>query len=53
MTQQQTQGFNVSTIARIFDVPPWMVDPTRPIPRLARMRWMLRRVFPALVWKAH
>lgn len=36
-------------IARAYDVPPWVIGAT-PKPRLARVRWMLRRIFPNLVW---
>ncbi len=43
--------FNIVSVARIYDLPPWIVDPKRPIPRFSRVRWMLRRVFPSLVWK--
>lgn len=36
-------------VARLFDVPPWVVG-LYPRPRLARLRWRLRRVWPGLVW---
>lgn len=33
-------------IARLYDVPPWLVDPDYPRPRFARLRWRLRRWWP-------
>lgn len=36
-------------IARVLDVPPWACG-FAPRPRLARGRWLLRRVWPGLVW---
>jgi hypothetical protein len=33
-------------IARMFDVPPWLVDPAARRPRFARLRWALRRWWP-------
>lgn len=38
-------------IARIYDVPPWVVSSEYRRPRFARVRWMLRRVWPQAVWK--
>jgi hypothetical protein len=32
-------------IARLFDVPPWLVDGSYARPRFARLRWMLRRIW--------
>lgn len=32
-------------IARVFDVPPWLVGQT-PRPRFPRTRWALRKVWP-------
>ena len=37
-------------VARAYDVPPWLVDPTMPRPRLWRARWRLRRIWPDLMW---
>lgn len=42
--------FGSADAARLFDVPPWLVDPGRPVPSFARLRWAFRRVLPALVW---
>lgn len=36
-------------VARVFDVPPWLLGGS--CPRLARLRWRLRRVLPRLVWR--
>lgn len=33
-------------IARMFDVPPWLVVPGYPRPRFHRVRWALRRWWP-------
>lgn len=38
--------FDPRTAARIFDVPPWMVDGNYPTPRFAGLRWKLRRIWP-------
>jgi hypothetical protein len=46
----QMTGFDETTIARMFDVPPWLVQTGYPVPRFARARWRLRRIWPGLVW---
>ncbi len=37
---------NRSEIARLLDVPPWLIDLGVPRPRFARLRWKVRRVWP-------
>jgi len=32
--------------SELFDVPPWLISDTHPRPRMARLRWRLRRVWP-------
>lgn len=32
-------------LARIYDVPPWLIDPNRKKPRFPRLRWALRRIW--------
>lgn len=33
----------VHEVARTYDVPPWLIDPSIRHPRFARLRWLLRR----------
>ncbi len=40
------EQFDVRRVARLYDVPPWVVSGGIPVPRFPRLRWMLRRVWP-------
>lgn len=44
--QESERELRPAKIARVFDVPPWLVDPDYPSPRFPRLRWMLRRFWP-------
>lgn len=43
--QSGPSAFSIRHFARLFDVPPWLVDPSYPVPRFRRLRWALRRVW--------
>jgi hypothetical protein len=33
-------------VARVYDLPPWLLASDYPAPRFPRLRWRLRRVWP-------
>lgn len=40
------EQFDMRRIARLYDVPPWIVSGDYSAPRFPRLRWALRRIWP-------
>jgi hypothetical protein len=42
----ETERFDMRHVARLYNIPPWIVSGDYPAPRFPRLRWMLRRIWP-------